>query len=64
MGTRRSAPDGELIRIEEIRAANNRLWMDLLRLALRVAPTDAKALLRAIGRNDARIQRALTRAAR
>jgi len=45
--------------IEVARARNNKNWMDLLRLALRSAPVEAKALLVKIGREDAAIHTAL-----
>lgn len=31
--------------IEQIRAENNRRWMDLVRLAFRVAPAEASAIM-------------------
>lgn len=41
--------------IEEIRRKNNNLWMSLLRLALHKAPTEAKAILAEITRNDRKV---------
>lgn len=41
--------------IEKIRAGNNVNWMDLLRLAFRVAPDEAKLLVRRINSDDRRI---------
>jgi hypothetical protein len=50
--------DGELIdRIEAIRAQNNRHWMDLVRLAVQLAPERAKALLREIEQCDGEVRR-------
>ncbi len=42
-------------KIQEIRTANNRLWMDLLRLAMKVSPDQAKDIMRRISANDERI---------
>lgn len=45
--------DRELIdQIQDIRGKNNECWMGLLRLAVRHAPQEAKALLRDIQKND------------
>jgi len=41
--------------IEQIRAENNMLWMDLLRLAMQHSPGEAKEILRAIRKNDEKI---------
>ena len=41
--------------VEKIRAGNNVNWMDLLRLAFRVAPEEAKLLVRRINADDKRI---------
>ena len=50
--------DAELIdRIEAIRGANNVHWMDLVRLAMEVAPDRAKAILQQIARCDAEVRR-------
>jgi hypothetical protein len=46
-------------RIETVRKDNNRLWMDILRLALEAEPQRAKAILLKIKRNDGAIQRML-----
>lgn len=49
--------DADLInRIEAIRAANNRHWMDLVRLAVDVAPSRAKAILRQIEQCDGEVR--------
>lgn len=42
-------------KIQEIRTANNKLWMDLLRLAMKVSPDKAKDIMRQISANDERI---------
>lgn len=42
-------------KIENIRALNNHLWMNLLRLALNHAPEEAREILRAINENDTQI---------
>ena len=48
--------DTDLVdKIQEVRTANNRLWMNLLRLALAADPINAKAILRQIRVNDLRI---------
>ena len=44
--------------IQMVRANNNRHWMDILRLALKHAPDEAKAILREIRANDIRISEA------
>lgn len=41
--------------IQEVRAANNRLWMDIVRLAVTRAPKQAKKLLRQIRLNDLKV---------
>ncbi len=49
--------------VEAIRAANNHLWMDLLRIALEADPDKTKAILRKINANDQRISSWLKRLA-
>ena len=49
--------------IEQIRADNNKLWMELLRLALKHAPNEAKKILRAIRKNDEAISQLFGRIA-
>ncbi len=44
-----------LNQIEEIRKRNNRNWMDLARLAFRVAPEEAKQIMKWITSNDKEI---------
>lgn len=47
--------DDELIdRLQEIRAETNKLWMGIVRLAMRVAPKQARAIFREIEKNDRR----------
>lgn len=45
--------------IENIRQTNNRLWMNLVRLALRAKPVEAKAILEAITDNDRKVSNRL-----
>ena len=50
--------DAELIdQIQQIRVANNRPWMDLVRLALEVAPQRTRAILREIAQHDGDVRR-------
>jgi len=42
-------------KIQEIRTANNKLWMDLLRLAMKVSPDKAKDIMRQIRVNDLKV---------
>jgi hypothetical protein len=41
--------------IEKIRSGNNVNWMDILRLAVRSAPDEAKQIIRKINSDDNRI---------
>ncbi len=41
--------------IEAVRSRNNRVWMNLVRLALEVAPERAKQLFAEISANDEKI---------
>ena len=41
--------------VQEIRARNNAAWMDLMRLALALAPRKARALLATITANDTEV---------
>lgn len=43
--------------IEAVRSRNNRHWMDLVRLAFRTAPTEARELLSQITECDEQVQR-------
>jgi len=45
----------EIDQIEEIRRDNNRLWMDLLRVAMLAKPETTKAILKGITENDKKI---------
>lgn len=48
--------ESELIdEIENVRSRNNRVWMNLVRLALEVAPERARALFSEISKNDEEI---------
>ncbi len=42
-------------KIQEIRTANNKLWMDLLRLAMKISPDKAKDIMRQIRVNDLKV---------
>lgn len=42
-------------RIQEVRSLNNVKWMDLVRLAMRVAPLEARKIFDEIEENDRRI---------
>jgi hypothetical protein len=45
--------DNELIdQIQAIRSKNNKCWMDIMRVAMRNAPEETKALLAMIQEND------------
>ena len=41
--------------IQRIRTNNNKVWMDLVRLAVRVAPTESKKLFAEITNNDEQV---------
>ena len=49
--------------IERVRTQNNVNWMDLLRLAFRVAPEEARSLVRKINASDMRISELFSRLA-
>ena len=42
-------------KIEKIRSKNNTNWMDILRLAFKYAPTEAKKLVKKINNDDKKI---------
>ena len=46
-------------KIEKIRSKNNVNWMDLLRLAFKYAPVEAKKLIKKINRDDKKISNLL-----
>lgn len=50
-------PEEIISYIAGIRQSNNRLWMDLLRLAFRHAPKDARRIMKKITKNDKEISR-------
>jgi hypothetical protein len=45
--------------VQKVRASNNKLWMDLLRLAIDSKPEKAKAILKSINANDKKISKLL-----
>jgi hypothetical protein len=45
--------------IEVIRKKNNKYWMDLLRLAFKSSPKEAKKIIKKINDNDKRISSVL-----
>lgn len=48
--------DEQLINdIEQVRSANNKLWLSIIRVGLQCAPAQAKAILRDINANDKKI---------
>jgi hypothetical protein len=49
----------KIYEIEHIRTRNNSLWMELLRIALKHAPEEAKTVLRKINENDNAVSRLL-----
>ena len=51
--------DNVVDQIQKVRAKNNKLWMDLLRLAITISPKEAKKILKNINKNDKEISRLL-----
>lgn len=50
--------DNEIMdQIEMVRNHNNRLWMMMVRLALKAAPEEAKHILKSIKNNDLEISK-------
>jgi hypothetical protein len=49
--------DETIDQIEAARTSNNVNWMALVRLAFRVAPKEAREIMRQIGEHDAAIKR-------
>ena len=47
--------------IEKIRTRNNVNWMDLLRLAFKESPAEAKKLVRKINKDDQKISEIFTK---
>lgn len=45
--------------IQKIRAKNNKLWMDLMRLAFVHAPEQTKVIMSQISQNDEKITKAV-----
>lgn len=48
-------------KIEEIRSHNNTLWMDIVRLVMRVAPKEARKIFARIEANDQEITKLTSR---
>lgn len=48
-------------KIEKIRTRNNVNWMDLLRLAFKESPAEAKKLVRKINKDDQKISEIFTK---
>ena len=49
----------QIDKIQKIRAKNNKLWMDLMRLAFDHAPEQAKVIMSQISQNDEKITKAV-----
>lgn len=49
--------------IQRVRSDNNKVWMSLVRLAVRVAPQESKALFAKITDNDEKVSALLRRLA-
>lgn len=45
--------------IQKIRTKNNKLWMDLMRLAFKHSPEEAKKIMGQISQNDEKITKAV-----
>lgn len=43
--------------IENVRKKNNKYWMDILRVAFKFAPKEAKLIMSKINKNDKKISR-------
>ena len=43
--------------IENVRKKNNKYWMDILRVAFRFAPKEAKLIMKKINENDKKISK-------
>ena len=43
--------------IQNVRSKNNKYWMDVLRLAFKLAPDKASALMKKINLNDQKVSR-------
>ena len=46
-------------KIEKVRSKNNTNWMDILRLAFKYAPSEAKKLVKKINKDDKKISNLL-----
>lgn len=49
----------QIDKIQEIRTKNNKLWMDLMRLAFHHSPEEAKKIMSQISQNDEKITKAV-----
>lgn len=49
----------KIYEIEHVRTRNNSLWMELLKIALKYAPEEAKKVLKQINENDNAVSRLL-----
>lgn len=48
--------DAKIIdKVQAIRVKNNRLWMDILRLAFNARPKEARKIMQKINKNDSKI---------
>jgi hypothetical protein len=47
--------ESEISQIEDVRRDNNKLWMDILRIAMELAPGRTKDVIRKINENDKKI---------
>jgi len=56
--------DKTITEIRQFRGVNNILWMQVLEIALRHAPTETKIILRSINANDQNISNLLTELAK
>jgi hypothetical protein len=51
-GPQRSRDDSLIDRLQEIRSRSNVLWMQIVRIAMREAPEEARGIFREIEAND------------
>jgi hypothetical protein len=54
---RRLTNEAIVLHITSIRAKNNQLWMELLRLALKTSPKETKQILALINKHDKAISK-------
>ena len=55
MASKKQSSDTIIKRVRNIRANNNDLWMDILRLAYKLDPDEVRSLLYGIDSNDKEI---------